>query len=125
VTGNLQPGIVKVSASGVQTSLPPLALLTSQPKHSRLIEQATCLSAFDQTSPVLASTIFKFTRMESRARLVASWAEFRYRRLTPQAISLPRTPLIKPSSSLRRQAHRLFLPAWQLSQASNFPSVSL
>jgi hypothetical protein len=44
VTGNLQSSILNVSASGVQLSLPPSVMLTSQPKDSRLTNQATCLS---------------------------------------------------------------------------------
>ena len=73
----------------------------------------------------LGAHFLDLRRKELRAPLVCFRGRVLASPLTPQAISLPRTPLIKPSSSLRRQAHRLFLSARQLSQASSFPSVSL
>jgi len=62
VTGNLQPCIVKVSASGVQTLFATFSVVNFSAE-ALAIDRAgnVFVVAFDQTSPVLASTIFKFT----------------------------------------------------------------
>jgi hypothetical protein len=62
VTGNLQPGILKVSASGVQTPFATLSVVNFSAE-GLAIDRAgnVFVVAFDQTSPAAASTIFKFT----------------------------------------------------------------
>ena len=61
VTGNLQPGIVKISASGVQTPFATLSVVNFSAE-AVAIDRAgnVFVVAFDQTSPTGASTIFKF-----------------------------------------------------------------
>ena len=73
----------------------------------------------------LGAHFLDLRRTELRAPLVCFRGRVLASPLTPQAISLPRTPVIKLSSSLRRQAQGVFLLARQLSQASSFPLVSL
>src|SRR6266487_659653 len=62
VTGNLQPSIVKVSASGVPTTFATLSVVNFSAE-GLAIDRAgnVFVVAFDQTSPAFASTIFKFT----------------------------------------------------------------
>src|SRR5215471_13917006 len=62
VTGNLQSSIMKVSASGVQTLFATLSTVNSAAE-GLVIDRAgnVFVVAFDQNSPVLASTIFKVT----------------------------------------------------------------
>jgi hypothetical protein len=62
VTGNLQPGILKVSASGVQTPFATLSVVNFSAE-GLAIDRAgnVFVVAFDLTSPATASTIFKFT----------------------------------------------------------------
>src|SRR6266487_3841126 len=62
VTGNLQPGILKVSASGVQTPFATLSVVNFS-AGGLAIDRAgnVFVVAFDLTSPAAASTIFKFT----------------------------------------------------------------
>ena len=44
VTGNLQPGIVKISASGVQIPFATLSVVNFSAEAVAIVEQATCLS---------------------------------------------------------------------------------
>jgi sugar lactone lactonase YvrE len=62
VTGNFQSSIVKVTASGVQTPFANLGTVNSAAE-GMAIDRAgnVFVVAFDQNSPTLASTIFKFT----------------------------------------------------------------
>src|SRR5262249_958689 len=62
VTGNLQSSIIKVSASGVQTPFATLNTVNSAAE-AMAIDNAgnVFVVAFDQNSPALVSTIFKFT----------------------------------------------------------------
>ena len=62
VTGNEQESIVKVSASGVQTLFATLSVVNFAAE-GLAIDRAgnVFVVAFDQNSPALASTIFKFT----------------------------------------------------------------
>jgi sugar lactone lactonase YvrE len=62
VNGNFQSSIVKVSASGVQTLFANLGTVNSAAE-GMAIDRAgnVFVVAFDQNSPTLASTIFKFT----------------------------------------------------------------
>jgi sugar lactone lactonase YvrE len=62
VTGNLQSSIVKVTASGAQTLFANLGTVNSAAE-ALAIDSAgnVFVVAFDQNSPTLASTIFKFT----------------------------------------------------------------
>src|ERR1051326_1024742 len=62
VTGNFQSSIVKVSASGVQTPFATLSTVNSAAE-GMAIDRAgnVFVVAFDQNSPALVSTIFKFT----------------------------------------------------------------
>jgi sugar lactone lactonase YvrE len=62
VTGNFQSSIVKVTASGVQTPFATLTTVNSAAE-AIAIDRAgnVFVVAFDQNSPTLASTIFKFT----------------------------------------------------------------
>jgi sugar lactone lactonase YvrE len=62
VTGNFQSSIVKVTGSGVQTPFANLGTVNSAAE-GMAIDRAgnVFVVAFDQNSPTLASTIFKFT----------------------------------------------------------------
>ena len=62
VTGNLQPSILKVSTSGVQTLFATLSTVNFSAE-GLAIDRAgnVFVVAFDLTSPAAASTIFKFT----------------------------------------------------------------
>src|SRR5215475_5797927 len=62
VTGNLQSSIMKVTASGVQTLFATLNTVNSAAE-GLAIDRAgnVFVVAFDQNSPALVSTIFKFT----------------------------------------------------------------
>ena len=62
VTGNEQESIVKVSASGVQTPFATLSVVNFAAEGLAIDGAGNVfVLAFDLTSPVLASTIFKFT----------------------------------------------------------------
>ena len=62
VTGNFQSSIVKVTSSGVQTLFATLSTVNSAAE-GMAIDRAgnVFVVAFDQNSPALVSTIFKFT----------------------------------------------------------------
>jgi hypothetical protein len=72
VTGNLQASILKVSASGVQTLFATLSNVNFAAE-GLAIDRAgnVFVVAFDETSPAFASTVFKFTPDEARARLAS------------------------------------------------------
>jgi sugar lactone lactonase YvrE len=62
VAGNLQSSIVKVTASGVQTPFASLSTVNSAAEGMAIDRVGNVfVVAFDQNSPTLASTIFKFT----------------------------------------------------------------
>jgi len=65
VTGTLQPGIVKISASGVQTNFATISGISGGnfSAEGLAIDRVgnVFVVAFNQNSPVFASTIFKFT----------------------------------------------------------------
>ena len=62
VTGNFQSSIVKVTASGVQTPFATLSTVNSAAEGLAIDREGNVfVVAFDQNSPTLASTIFKFT----------------------------------------------------------------
>jgi len=62
VTGNLQSSILKVSASGVQTLFATLSTVNSAAEGLAIDRTGNVfVVAFDQNSPALVSTIFKFT----------------------------------------------------------------
>jgi sugar lactone lactonase YvrE len=62
VSGNLQSSIMKITASGVQTLFATLSTANSAAEALAVDRQGNVfVVAFDQNSPVLASTIFKFT----------------------------------------------------------------
>ena len=62
VTGNLQSSIMKVSASGVQTLFATLSTVNSAAEGIAIDRAGNVfVVAFDQNSPTVASTIFKFT----------------------------------------------------------------
>jgi sugar lactone lactonase YvrE len=62
VTGNLQSSIMKVTASGVQTLFATLSTVNSAAEGIAIDRAGNVfVVAFDQNSPALVSTIFKFT----------------------------------------------------------------
>jgi sugar lactone lactonase YvrE len=62
VTGNLQSSIMKVTASGVQTLFATLSTVNSAAEGIAIDRAGNVfVVAFDQNSPTVASTIFKFT----------------------------------------------------------------
>src|SRR5262249_55821780 len=62
VTGTLQPGIVKISASGVQTNFASISGGNFAAEGLAIDRVGNVfVVAFNQNSPVFASTIFKFT----------------------------------------------------------------
>src|SRR6266480_4011798 len=62
VSGNFQSRIMKITASGVQTLFATLSTVNSAPEGIAIDRAGNVfLVAFDQNSPALVSTIFKFT----------------------------------------------------------------
>lgn len=61
-TGDFQSSIVKITASGVQTPFATLSTVNSAAEALAIDKEGNVfVVAFDQNSPVLASSIFKFT----------------------------------------------------------------
>ena len=125
LTGNEQSSIVKVSASGVQTLFATLSTVNSAAEGLAIDGAGNVfVLAFDLTSPVLASSIFKFT---------PEGAESTFGSLPGQGFGLAFDAAGNLfAADAENQTIFKFTPAGassvlsalQLSQASKIPSVS-